>query len=131
MLRAGERAGAGAGDRRRFARNWSTRAPAICLAASAWQPELDHRPAELSGGERQRAAVARALLRRPRLVLADEPTGNLDRTSAAAVGDLLLEMQQQEGTMLIVVTHSLELARRFGRQYELDEGELKQVELAV
>ncbi len=71
------------------------------------------------------------VLRRPRLVLADEPTGNLDRTSAAAVGDLLLEMQQQEGAMLIVVTHSLELARRFGRQYELDEGQLKQVELAA
>jgi lipoprotein-releasing system ATP-binding protein len=90
---------------------------------------LDHRPAELSGGERQRAAVARALLRKPRLVLADEPTGNLDRTSAAVIGDLLLEMQQQEGTMLIVVTHSLELARRFGRQYELDDGRLKPAEL--
>jgi lipoprotein-releasing system ATP-binding protein len=101
------------------------------LARVGLGARLDHRPAELSGGERQRAAVARALLRRPRLVLADEPTGNLDRTSAAAVGDLLLEMQQQEGTMLIVVTHSQELARRFGRQYELDEGELKQVELAV
>ncbi len=92
---------------------------------------LDHRPAELSGGERQRAAVARALLRRPRLVLADEPTGNLDRTNAALVGDLLLEMQKQEGTMLIVVTHSLDLARRFSQQYELDDGRLKQVELAV
>jgi lipoprotein-releasing system ATP-binding protein len=101
------------------------------LARVGLGARLDHRPAELSGGERQRAAVARALLRRPRLVLADEPTGNLDRTNAAAVGDLLLEMQQQEGTMLIVVTHSQELARRFGRQYELDEGELKQVELAV
>jgi lipoprotein-releasing system ATP-binding protein len=92
---------------------------------------LDHRPAELSGGERQRAAVARALLRKPRLVLADEPTGNLDRTSAAVIGDLLLDMQQQEGTMLIVVTHSLELARRFGRQYELDDGRLKSVQLVA
>ncbi len=90
---------------------------------------LDHRPAELSGGERQRTAVARALLRRPQLVLADEPTGNLDRTTAAAIGDLLLEMQAQEGTMLIVVTHSLELARRFARKYELDDGRLKPIEL--
>jgi len=92
---------------------------------------LDHRPAELSGGERQRAAVARALLRRPHLVLADEPTGNLDRTNAALVGDLLLEMQKQEGTMLIVVTHSLDLARRFGQQYELDDGRLKQVAISA
>lgn len=90
---------------------------------------LEHRPAELSGGERQRTAVARALLRRPRLVLADEPTGNLDRTTAAAIGDLLLEMQAQEGTMLIVVTHSVELARRFKRKYELDDGRLKSIEL--
>ncbi|HEY1603295.1 MAG TPA: ABC transporter ATP-binding protein [Pirellulales bacterium] len=92
---------------------------------------LDHRPAELSGGERQRAAVARALLRRPKLVLADEPTGNLDRTSAAVIGDLLLDMQQQEGTMLIVVTHSLDLARRFRKQYELDDGRLKAVQLVA
>ena len=92
---------------------------------------LEHRPAELSGGERQRAAVARALLRKPRLVLADEPTGNLDRTSATLIGDLLLEMQQQEGTMLIVVTHSLDLARRFTHQYELDDGRLKPVELVA
>jgi len=90
---------------------------------------LDHRPAELSGGERQRAAVARALLRRPRLVLADEPTGNLDRTNAAMIGDLLLDLQRQEGTMLIVVTHSVELARRFSRQYELDDGLLKPAQL--
>lgn len=90
---------------------------------------LEHRPAELSGGERQRTAVARALVRRPRLVLADEPTGNLDRTTAAAIGDLLLEMQAQEGTMLIVVTHSVELARRFERKYELDDGRLKSIEL--
>src|SRR6266699_3951734 len=72
---------------------------------------LDHRPAELSGGERQRAGVARALLLKPALVLADEPTGNLDRQSAAAIGELLVEMQREEQTMLIVVTHSLDLAK--------------------
>jgi lipoprotein-releasing system ATP-binding protein len=86
---------------------------------------MEHRPAELSGGERQRAGVARALLLKPALVLADEPTGNLDRKSAVAVGDLLIEMQREEQTMLLVVTHSLELARRFERRFEIDDGMLK------
>jgi lipoprotein-releasing system ATP-binding protein len=83
---------------------------------------LDHRPAELSGGERQRVALARALINSPLLLLADEPTGNLDRTNAVRVGELLLELQQQEQTMLIVVTHSPRLAGMMGRQLELDEG---------
>jgi lipoprotein-releasing system ATP-binding protein len=86
---------------------------------------LEHRPAELSGGERQRAALARALVNRPVLVLADEPTGNLDRTNAARVGQLLLDMQKQEGTMLIVVTHSPPLAALLERRLELENGELK------
>ena len=83
---------------------------------------LDHRPAELSGGERQRAAVARALVRRPRLLLCDEPTGSLDHRAAGAVADLLFELHTAESNVLIVVSHSLELAGRFARRCELREG---------
>ena len=86
---------------------------------------LEHRPAELSGGERQRVGVARALLLKPALLLADEPTGNLDRKSAAAIGELLAELPRQEQAMLLVVTHSLELAQRFERRLELDVGRLR------
>jgi len=85
---------------------------------------LDHRPAELSGGERQRVAVARALVLRPTLLLADEPTGNLDRTNAHAVGELLLELHRQENTILVVVTHSAELAKMFARRLEMNDGTL-------
>ena len=86
---------------------------------------LDHRPAELSGGERQRVAIARALIRKPVLVLADEPTGNLDRRTAHSVSQLLLELHHQERTILIVVTHSAELARTFPRQMEMIDGVLE------
>lgn len=83
---------------------------------------LDHRPAELSGGEKQRAAVARALILNPTLLLCDEPTGNLDRSSANSVAGLLLELHAARKTILITVTHSAALAGRFATQYEMDAG---------
>jgi lipoprotein-releasing system ATP-binding protein len=85
---------------------------------------IEHRPAELSGGERERVAVARSLIHQPTLLLADEPTGNLDQTNARQIGDLLLEIQRQEQMMLIVVTHSMELAGKIDRQMRLDDGKL-------
>ena len=85
---------------------------------------LEHRPSELSGGEKQRAAIARALIRQPLLILCDEPTGNLDRASADAVAALLLELHQRQQTMLVVVTHSAALAARFPLRFEMDGGTL-------
>jgi lipoprotein-releasing system ATP-binding protein len=85
---------------------------------------LDHRPGELSGGEKQRAAIARALIREPLLVLCDEPTGNLDRASADNVAALLLDLHQRRQTILVVVTHSPVLADRFAVRYEMSEGKL-------
>ena len=85
---------------------------------------LDHRPAELSGGEKQRAALARALIRNPALLLCDEPTGNLDRAAAETVADLLLQLHAQRNTILVVVTHSAVLAGRFQVRYEMSGGTL-------
>ncbi len=85
---------------------------------------LDHRPGELSGGEKQRAAVARALIRNPHLMLCDEPTGNLDRSSADSVASLLLDLHARSKTILIVVTHNAALAERFPVRYEMNGGKL-------
>jgi lipoprotein-releasing system ATP-binding protein len=85
---------------------------------------IDHRPGELSGGERQRVAIARALIQDPRLLLCDEPTGNLDRTSADNVAALLLDLHRRQNTILIVVTHSLPLASRFSIRFELTDRQL-------
>jgi ABC-type lipoprotein export system ATPase subunit len=85
---------------------------------------LNHRPGELSGGERQRVAVVRALINRPALLLADEPTGSLDHASAQQLGQLLVELNREEGVTLIVVTHARELAEKMGKRFELKDGKL-------
>jgi lipoprotein-releasing system ATP-binding protein len=97
------------------------------LAQVGLSERLDHRPAELSGGEKQRVAIARALIREPLLLLCDEPTGNLDRHSADNVASLLLDLHKQQETILIVVTHSAELAAKFPTRFELIERKLQLV----
>jgi lipoprotein-releasing system ATP-binding protein len=86
-----------------------------------------HRPHELSGGEKQRVALARALVRRPQLVLCDEPTGNLDHLSTEAVATLLLELHRSQQTILIVVTHNLDLAQKFSLKYRLSDAHLHMI----
>jgi lipoprotein-releasing system ATP-binding protein len=97
------------------------------LADVGLSARADHRPGELSGGERQRVAIARALVREPSLLLCDEPTGNLDRTSASAIADLLITLHTDRRMMLVIVTHSPALAARCGERFELDDGLLKRV----
>ena len=95
------------------------------LTSVGLKERLEHRPAELSGGEKQRVALARALIMKPQLLLCDEPTGNLDHQSAEVVASLLLELHQQQKTILVVVTHNAELASRFPLRYELTDQQLR------
>ncbi|QHM70655.1 lipoprotein-releasing ABC transporter ATP-binding protein LolD [Mixta intestinalis] len=96
------------------------------LSAVGLDKRAAHRPAELSGGERQRVAIARALVNNPRLVMADEPTGNLDARNADAIFDLLGELNVRQGTAFLVVTHDLHLARRLPAQREMRDGQLSE-----
>ncbi len=84
-----------------------------------------HLPSELSGGERQRVAVARAIMNRPAMLLCDEPTGNLDAKNAQSIGEMLKNVASQSGAMLVVVTHSVQLAEMFDRRLQMAEGVLQ------
>jgi lipoprotein-releasing system ATP-binding protein len=98
-----------------------------CLEQVGLGERLDHRPGELSGGEKQRAAIARALVRQPRLVLCDEPTGNLDQASASTVATMLLDLHARLRNILIVVTHSERLAAQFSIRFDISDGRLRRV----
>jgi putative ABC transport system ATP-binding protein len=98
------------------------------LARVGLADRLHHHPAQLSGGEQQRVAIARAFANQPRLLFADEPTGNLDRVTGAEITDLLFELNQQAGTTLVIVTHDLDLARRTDRVVHLDAGRIARIE---
>lgn len=112
---------------RRVAREEALATAAEVLQKVGLGHRMGHMPGELSGGERQRAALARALVTNPQCILADEPTGNLDRHTAYAVFDLLLEMNKSRGVSLVVVTHDLDLAAKLSRQYRLVDGRLMSV----
>ncbi len=110
---------------RRESRDNALARAAELLARVGLGERLTHRPSELSGGERQRAAVARALITRPDLILADEPTGNLDHATGQQVLDLMLELNREFSTSLVIVTHDREIAARMDRELTLDMGALR------
>ncbi|WP_420590861.1 ABC transporter ATP-binding protein [Bacterioplanoides sp.] len=101
------------------ARGEAKKRAAECLAQMGLEHRMDHKPAELSGGERQRTAIARALVNKPRLVLMDEPTGNLDQQTAEQVENAMVQLTDSSDTAFIMVTHDASLARRMNRQYRL------------
>ena len=109
-------------DTERIARSRAPRTGGAVLKRVGLGERMTHRPGQLSGGERQRVAVVRALINQPQLLLADEPTGALDRAVGRQLAQLLLELNREEDVTLIVVTHALDLAHKMGRVLELKDG---------